>query len=576
MPVSTLPTEQRIEQVKAYHRQTKHQFFRFAKSLGYMDWANQPDPFRRFAEAPATPLPILRLQDEPVSPTYGAIYSPGHVAAQPLTVRTLSRFFEYALGLTAWKQAGETRWALRSNPSSGNLHPTEGYVLLPSVEGVADGPGLYHYAPKDHVLERRATWPGDMLDRMLASFPPQAFLFGLTSVHWREAWKYGERAYRYCQHDAGHAIGTARVAAATLGWRMVLLESLSDDQLAQVFGADRTADFDGAEPEHPDCLAVVWPARTVSSRSAAPPTIPLSLDLPADRSAIVWKGNANRLSPQHVVEWDTIDHVAESCWKHERVPLDGEPVPSPSDGLHAIETVYPGNPSAGAMIHRRRSAVALDGITSITANQFFGMLARVMPRSTQPLLSRPMPWDVFPWPPSVHLALFVHRIDGLPPGLYMLVRDPVKIERLKALTHAQFDWTRPRDCPVDLPLYLLQAGDCRRAAAQLSCGQDIAADGAFSLGMLAEFRHALHRHGPWFYRRLFWETGLIGQILYLEAEAIGVRATGIGCFFDDPVHHLLGLADDEFQSLYHFTVGGPVEDTRLTTLPPYGEPRGSQ
>jgi hypothetical protein len=57
----------------------------------------------------------------------------------------------------------------------------------------------------------------------------------------------------------------------------------------------------------------------------------------------------------------------------------------------------------------------------------------------------------------------------------------------------------------------------------------------------------------------------------LEAEAAGVRSTGIGCFFDDPVHKVFGFQDVTFQSLYHFTVGGPVDDPRLMTLPPYGE-----
>ena len=88
--------------------------------------------------------------------------------------------------------------------------------------------------------------------------------------------------------------------------------------------------------------------------------------------------------------------------------------------------------------------------------------------------------------------------------------------------------------------------------------------------MIAEFESSLRRHGPWFYRRLFWETGVIGQVLYLEAEAIGVRATGIGCFFDDPVHQVFGFKDATFQSLYHFTTGRHVDDPRLTTLPPYG------
>src|SRR5215813_6198222 len=75
--------------------------------------------------------------------------------------------------------------------------------------------------------------------------------------------------------------------------------------------------------------------------------------------------------------------------------------------------------------------------------------------------------------------------------------------------------------------------------------------------------------GPTFYRHLFWETGMVGQVLYLEAEAAGARGTGIGCFYDDPVHDVLGLSGHTFQSLYHFTVGIPVEDTRLTTEPGY-------
>ena len=36
---------------------------------------------------------------------------------------------------------------------------------------------------------------------------------------------------------------------------------------------------------------------------------------------------------------------------------------------------------------------------------------------------------------------------------------------------------------------------------------------------------------------------MIGQVLYLEAEAVGVRTTGIGCFFDDPVHQAMGFGD---------------------------------
>jgi hypothetical protein len=182
-----------------------------------------------------------------------------------------------------------------------------------------------------------------------------------------------------------------------------------------------------------------------------------------------------------------------------------------------------------------------------------------------------MPWDTLAWDPTIHLGLFVHRVDGIEPGLYLLARDPGKMASLKRAMHQRFAWTPPPGCLADLPLRLLEAGDARRLATQLSCHQAIAGDGAFSLAMIAEVQEALFTHGPWFYRRLFWETGLIGQVLYLEAEAAGVRATGIGCYFDDPVHSVFGLEGFAFQSLYHFTVGGPVEDVRLMTLAPCGE-----
>ena len=235
--------------------------------------------------------------------------------------------------------------------------------------------------------------------------------------------------------------------------------------------------------------------------------------------------------------------------------------------------------SAGQIIHQRRSLLACDGRTSILAAQFYRMLARVMPRVELELARRPMPWDAIPWEPAIHFGLFVHRVEGIEPGLYAMARDPRKVDLLKKSMHAHFAWEAPPGCPADLPLFVLERGDARELATQVSCRQEIAGEGAFSLGMIAEYQESLVAHGPSFYRRLFWEAGTIGQVLYLEAEAAGVRSTGIGCFFDDPVHQVFGLADLAFQSLYHFTVGGPVDDPRLTTLPAYGarvkaRPRG--
>jgi hypothetical protein len=114
----------------------------------------------------------------------------------------------------------------------------------------------------------------------------------------------------------------------------------------------------------------------------------------------------------------------------------------------------------------------------------------------------------------------------------------------------------------------LQKGDFRADAQLLSCNQAIAGDSAYSLGMLAHFDSVI-RQDPSYYPRLFWETGLVGQVLYLESEAQDLRATGIGCFFDDEMHKILGIKGTEWQSLYHFTVGKHVDDARLETKPAY-------
>jgi len=136
----------------------------------------------------------------------------------------------------------------------------------------------------------------------------------------------------------------------------------------------------------------------------------------------------------------------------------------------------------------------------------------------------------------------------------------------------EFAWQLVDDCPPHLPLHLLVAADARRSAARLACQQAIAADGAFSLAMLGEFDAAL-ADGPWGYRQLLCEAGLLGQALYLGAEASGLQGTGIGCFFDDGLHQLFGLQEPGYQVVYQFTVGQGLSDSRISSQRPYPELR---
>jgi hypothetical protein len=205
----------------------------------------------------------------------------------------------------------------------------------------------------------------------------------------------------------------------------------------------------------------------------------------------------------------------------------------------------------------------MDGATGIPARAFFCLLDRLLPHPGLP------PWDALTWAPHVHPVLFVHRVEGLAHGLYLLERAPGALEDLSKALRPSFAWQRVEGPAAGLPLFLLEEGDARSLARLASCHQEIASDSAFAVAMLADLRDLDVE--PWRYRRAHWEAGVLGQVLYLEAEAAGVRGTGIGCFFDDVVHETLGLRDRRFRDLYHFTVGGAVEDRRLTTRPGYDE-----
>jgi SagB-type dehydrogenase family enzyme len=532
-----------------YHQRTKHAFQRFARSAGYLDWSNQPDPFRRYAGAP---LSLLPLTAESASASYSSFDVISGIPPAPVNAASIGAFFQFSLGISAWKELAGTRWELRCNPSSGNLHPTEGYLVCGAIRSFSETPGLYHYAPKEHGLECRACIPALYWEALRAGYPSSVFFVGLSSIHWREAWKYGERAYRYCQHDVGHALAALAYSGAALGWRVVLLSEPADAEIAALLGLDREADFVEAEAEYPDLLAAVVP----TNHELPLPNGPESEAMLAAAANSEWQAQANRLSAEHL-DWPAIETVSRACAKPRTALTPVLPLP-PAPG--ATES---SGPSARQIMLQRRSAQAMDGRTGIPKARFFEMLSRCLPRSVA------APWVSWPGQAQVHLLLFVHRVDGISPGLYFLIRDPAQTAELQAAMDTAFDWVPVPDAPPDLPLYLLREGDVRRLAARLSCDQDIAGESAFSLGMVTRFSGAILGEGPWIYPRLYWECGLIGQVLYLDAEAAGLRGTGIGCYFDDPVHQLLKLDDACYQSLYHFTVGAPLTDTRLRTLPPY-------
>jgi len=535
-----------LKNIFQYHNNSKHGYYSFAPGPGYLDWASQPDPFRKYEGADIVHLKKIPQTERPF---FAEALQDSSFEASQVNFDSISQLFYDSLAISAWKSYQGTKWALRVNPSSGNLHPTESYLISGPIRGLANFPIISHYSPLSHSLEIRANFPDEVWKKMVKGLPSDAIFIGLSSIYWREAWKYGLRAFRYCHHDLGHALAAINFSCACLGWRATLANHLSTKDLECILGLVQTNEN---EIEVPDCLIAIIPNQDLSNFNI---NEPINAD---DFLKLTWHGTPNILSSDHV-EWTGIQEVSENCEKpftesYPNLDIDLEHLPNLLDN----DTF-----SLQKAIHQRRSAVSMDRKTRIDRTTFYQFLIKATPQLN------PIPFQSFSWEPQVHLGLFVHRVNDLPAGLYFLLRNKNHLEELKEKFKSKFLWEKPEACPEDLGLFLLEQGDYLGASKSVSCGQDIAGDGCFSLGMISAFEKPLTQYGSWFYPRLFWECGAIGQVLYLQAEVSGIRSTGIGCFFDDPVHDIFGIKDMSYQTLYHFTVGGPVEDTRLTTLPPY-------
>jgi SagB-type dehydrogenase family enzyme len=487
---------------REYHELTKHSAESLRRNRHYLDWANMPNPFRHYED-----VPILDLPSDPPAPKISALEvlegKVGNTSARD-GAEFLSQLMFYSASISASKRVLSTgsTYALRVNPSSGNLHPTEFHFY---THGLADWvDGLYHYRPSSHMAEQRAI--GEFGEKLVDTSAPLVFV--LTSMAWREAWKYQDRAYRYCLHDIGHAWQALALAARSIGCGSFALGQFSDEKIAE--GCHLSQDE--------------WPMLIVGLRG---PSIPVRTQGPVE--AIVLGGRPNRLSEKQV-PYALIEriHVATKLCAEAPIPFIGRPKTS-GRGEISLPPRASTSRSFADVVRTRRSALDFrGGDESISLSQ----LATLLSSTKEPLFAD------FATTRFVDLYLYIHRVEGLAPGVYRYWPEHAELEKIKE-------------------------GDQRLMAAALSLGQDLAGNACLAFSMVGDFESAARSHGDRGYRYVHFEAGAIGQRLYLASEALGLRATGIGAFFDDEVNLYLSLTPGLGQVVYHFAIGYPVSDPRL-------------
>jgi SagB-type dehydrogenase family enzyme len=334
-------------------------------------------------------------------------------------------------------------------------------------------------------------------------------VFILTSITWREAWKYGDRAYRYCLHDIGHAWQALSLAAQAIGCGSFAVGDFPDDDVTQ---ACRLPD-----DEVPMLLAELRGGSIPACEYYACET--------------VWYGGqANQLSLEKT-DYERIDRIhaatkLSNCPYPEVLAAEAAPIgcgeiklPPPASSMRAF----------GEVARLRRSALDfLGGTQSMSLTQ----LSTILDAASRRLFAD------FTGAPFIQLYLYVHRVDGLQPGAY-------------------------RHWPGSAELEQVKNGDQRVMAAGLSLGQELAGNACVAFSMVGDIERAVHAHGDRGYRYVHFEAGAIGHRLYLAAEALGLGATGIGAFYDEEVHRYLKLPPQQ-EVVYQFAVGYSVPDVRVS------------
>jgi nitroreductase len=168
----------------------------------------------------------------------------------------------------------------------------------------------------------------------------------LSTIFWRESWKYGERAYRYCNLDVGHAVACLSFSANLQGWKITYLNALSDNELEKISGFHQTA-WKEHEKEEPDLLCFVYPHEVKNVSHTLPSLVITAL------SELSFKGTPNQLSREHV-NWDIIYKTAHYAQKlHTK-----EKIYNYSDRPFRKDVIS--DYSASTIIRKRRSAVSFN------------------------------------------------------------------------------------------------------------------------------------------------------------------------------------------------------------------------
>jgi SagB-type dehydrogenase family enzyme len=484
-------TNRDLDAAWAYHNGTKHSHESIYADPHYLDWENQPLPFKIYQTLDPMPLPRdLRSSGVPALSAVSAFNAPGQAPAVP-SLPLLASLLYFSAGITKSRQYPGGEILFRAAACTGALYHIELYLACGDLPGLEAG--VYHFGPGDFALRRLRQ--GDHRGALVQatggepSVATAPLTIICTGTYWRNAWKYRTRTYRHCFWDTGTIAANLLAVSAAHAVPAKVVVGFVDEAVNQLLGLD---------VEREVALALVTLGHDPQAQPGPPSpleplvleTVPLSnheVDYPAIRA-------------MHAAS--SLSHEAEAAeWRGQTPPHTwpepaGELLP-----LRPLSEVDTPSDTIEQVILRRGSSRRF-----ARAPISFAQLSTILRRATQGI-----PADFLDPSGAMlnDLYLIVNAVDDLPDGAYAFRRD--------------------RDA-----LELLRRGAFRREAGYLGLMQEIPADASVDVFFLADLPSVLGRFGNRGYRAAQLEAGIIGGKLYLSAYAQRLGASGL-TFFDDDV-----------------------------------------
>ena len=509
-----MPDNHNTEAALAYHNATKHSYASVRAHPHFLDFANQPLPFKIYPSLDPSRLPGEMRQTgvAALSAVAGSIAV--ETTASP-DLKAVAQLLYLSAGITRQRKYSGGEIYFRAAACTGALYEVELYLVSGDL---ADLPaGVYHFAPAEFGLRqlRAGDYRGVLLEATggETSIAHAPLTIVCTCTYWRNAWKYQARTYRHFGWDNGTLLANLLAVATALGLPAKVVCGFMDATVNRLLDVDsqREVAFSLVALGHVSPIPPQSPAK-ISPLGLE--TVPLSrneVDSPLMREM---HAASSLHSTEEVAAWRGLTPLAS--------------FPPPAGSIFSLQppsdVEMPRDPIEQVIL-RRGSSRRFER-TPISLSQLSTILDRA---------SRGVPADFLdPLGAQLnHLYLIVHAVEGLEPGAYVFHRDRGLLE-------------------------FLNPGNFRDQAGYLGLEQQLPADAAVDIFFLADLRPILQRFGNRGYRAVQLEAGILGGKLYLAAYAQRLGATGL-TFYDDDVIRFFSPHAENKSAIFLVAVGNSAK-----------------